>query len=99
MNLNGKEFDFSIYNVDNAKKFEEESKRLAKDEQDALALLKEGKWGEGIQALYSTYKNFFINLTGTDVVGDLNDALKAQKLVVEFAGMIKPAKEITKANV
>lgn len=98
-NINGVDFEFSIYNINDAKKFEEVSERMAVEEKKALEILESKQLAKGIQALYDCYVKFFVDLVGVDVIKDLNNALEAQKLVVDFVNGLKNPKEITSINV
>lgn len=87
--INGKEIEFDIFDLDASEKMEDGLKAMDKDEQKSFKLFKAGKLKEGVQALYSTYQNFFISVTGVDVVAGCNNAIKAQKMAVDFVNQIK----------
>ena len=87
--INGKEIEFDIFDLDASGKMEDGLKAMDKEEKEAFKLLKAGKLKEGVQALYSAYQNFFISVTGVDVVADCNNAIKAQKMAVDFVNQIK----------
>ena len=87
--INGKEIEFDIYDLDASAKIENGITNLDKDEKQALKTLKDGKLKDGVQALYSAYRNFFIAVTGIDVVDGCNNAMKAQKMAVDFVNQIK----------
>lgn len=87
--INGKEIEFDVFDLDASAKLEDGLKVLDKEEKKANKTLKEGKLKDGVQALYSAYQNFFINVTGIDVVDGCNNAIKAQKYVIEFVKQAK----------
>jgi len=96
--INDVEFEFDIYEVEDAKRLEEVYSKIEKGEAEAVTLLRDKKIGQGVEALYDCYKKFFIDLVGVDVIKDLNNALKAQRLVVDFVKGLDPSKEITSIN-
>ena len=90
MVINGKELNFNIYKVSDVKKLEDGINKVKEGEEEGRALLQSGKLYEGINKMHSTYKSFFIDLVGVDVVGDCDDTLEAQKMVTDFIEGIKP---------
>lgn len=99
MNINGMELEFNVYKVSNTKKLEENMIRLKEGEEEGKALLTSGKLYDGINTMYNVYKNFFVDLLGVDVVGECDDVLEAQKMVVDFIAGVKPKKVESASNV
>lgn len=84
MVINNIEIDFNVFDLEQAEKFDLAVKTLQAEEAEASEVMRSGDIAQGVKSLYSAYKNFFINCVGQDVVGDVNDALKAQSFVIEF---------------
>lgn len=89
MEINGHEFEFNVYDLDDAKKYDEICKEMIEIEAKASELFNKNELYKGVEILLTAYKEFFIKLVGIDVVGEIKDAYKAKLLVLDFLASLR----------
>lgn len=96
--INGKNISFNIYDMKDAKKYEEALKVLGEEEaaiKASVAKMEDGELGMYVflEKWINMIKKFFISTTGVDVVGDCTDMFKANEMYDQFLKAIASDKK------
>lgn len=92
--INGKNISFNIYDMKDAKRYEDALKVLADDENEIKASVEKMEDEETSMYVFlekqiNMIKKFFISTTGVDVIGDCTDLLAAREMYDQFLKAIK----------
>ena len=92
--INGKNISFNIYDMKDAKRYEDALKVLANDENEIKASVEKMEDEETSMYVFlekqiNMIKKFFISTTGVDVIGDCTDLLAAREMYDQFLKAIK----------
>ena len=92
--INGKNISFNIYDMKDAKRYEDALKVLANDENEIKASVEKMEDEETsvyvfLEKQINMIKKFFISTTGVDVIGDCTDLLAAREMYDQFLKAIK----------
>lgn len=88
MDINGKKINFVISKKSNAKKFEQALKEMEKREA-SIRNNEHPELSDLLDEVLDMFKQFFIEATGVDVVGDCDDATEVKEMYEEFLGAVK----------
>lgn len=88
----GPEFDFDIFDVNHSEAFEKAVDQLSWSEKKIQDASKTKKMSDMNKVLIDMFKTFFISATGTDVIGDCTNSMKAQNAYYEFCDLVGEAK-------
>lgn len=93
MLIYGKEIDFKISRLSNAAALENALKLMEKDEVKLKKMPKDAGAVKVISAGLTMFRNFFINVTGVDVMEGCEDLEEASKAYFDFLDAIKAQKK------
>ena len=92
MKIYGKEIDFKITRVSDAKKFRDALKVMQQDEKK-LQNMKSKDLASFLTSYIGMFQKFFANATGQDILQECDDAAEAKKAYLDFLEEIKKEKE------
>lgn len=92
--INGKNISFNIYDMKDAKRYEDALKVLADDENEIKASVEKMEDEETSMYVFlekqiNMIKKFFVSTTGVDVIDDCTDLLAAREMYDQFLKAIK----------
>ena len=92
--INGKNISFNMYDMKDAKKYEDALKVLSEEEQafqSSVAKMEDEEISMFVflEKQINMIKKFFISTTGVDVIGDCTDLLAAREMYDQFLKAIK----------
>lgn len=92
--INGKNISFNMYDMKDAKKYEDALKVLSEDEKAIQSSVDKMEDEEismfvFLEKQIDMIKRFFISTTGVDVIGDCTDLLAAREMYDQFLKAIK----------
>lgn len=94
MQINGVDFEFDIYDLDQSEAFDQALDKLSDEEQIIKAALDSQKATEMNKAVIGMFQKFFINATGVDVLAECRNANAAALAYDEFLLRISKQKSV-----